>query len=60
MPSVVEIGSMVPEKNILEGFFTIYGHGGHLCHATWIIHKHVGSYFLQMLLVKFDHPRILE
>ena len=22
--------------------FTIYGHGGHLCHVTWIICKGIG------------------
>ena len=36
MPSLVEIGLPVPEK-IFKGFFTIYGHGGHLCHVTSII-----------------------
>ena len=29
LPSFVEIGPPVPEK-MFEGFFTIYGHGGHL------------------------------
>ena len=55
MPSVVEIGSVVPEKKILEDYlpYIVYGHGGHLGHATWIILKHIGSYHLQMLLVKF-------
>ena len=26
--------------------FTIYGHGGHLGHVTWIIYIHIGSPFL--------------
>ena len=26
--------------------FTIYGHGGHLGHVTWIIHIYIGSPFL--------------
>ena len=25
---------------------TIYGHGGHLGHVTWIIYIHIGSPFL--------------
>ena len=40
MPSFVEIGPPVPEKKIFEGF-TIYGHGGHLGHVTWIIYIHI-------------------
>ena len=33
MPSFTEINLLVSEK-IFEGFFTIYGHGGHLGHVT--------------------------
>ena len=33
--------------------FTIYGHGGHLGHVTWIIYIYIGSHFLQMLHIKF-------
>ena len=36
IPSFVEIGPPVPEK-ILEGFFIIYGGGGHLGHVTSIM-----------------------
>ena len=36
MPSFVEIGPPNPEKKIFEGFFTIYGRGGHLGHVTSI------------------------
>ena len=36
IPSFVEISPPVPEK-IFEGFFTIYGHGGHLGHVTSIM-----------------------
>ena len=25
--------------------FTIYGHGGHLGHVTWIIYKHIDDPF---------------
>ena len=32
----MEIGLLVPEK-IFEGFFTIYGHSGHLGHVTSIM-----------------------
>ena len=31
---LVEIGPLVPEKEMFEGFFTIYGRSGHLGHAT--------------------------
>ena len=37
IPSFMEIGLQVPEKKIFEGFFTIYGHGGHLDHVTNIV-----------------------
>ena len=33
--------------------FTIYGHGGHLGHVTWIINIHIASNFLRMLHLKF-------
>ena len=33
IPSYLKIGLPVPEK-IFEGFFTIYGRGGHLGHVT--------------------------
>ena len=36
IPSFVEIGLPVPEM-IFEGFFTIYGRGGHLGHVTSIM-----------------------
>ena len=35
MPSIVDIDPPVPKKKIFKGF-TIYGHGGHLSHVTWI------------------------
>ena len=53
MPSSIEIGPPVPEKKIFEGFFTIYGHGGHLGHVTWIIYIHIGYPFLLMFYIKF-------
>ena len=37
IPSFVEIDLPVPEKKILKGFFTLYGHGGHLDHMTSIM-----------------------
>ena len=37
MPIFVKIGPPVLEKKIFEGFFTIYGHGGHLGHVTSIM-----------------------
>ena len=33
----MEISSLLPEKKIFEGFFTIYGLGGHLGHVTGIM-----------------------
>ena len=30
----VEIGPLVGRRRFFEGFFTIYGHGGHLSHVT--------------------------
>ena len=33
----MEIGLPVAEKKIFEGFFTIYGRGGHLGHVTSIM-----------------------
>ena len=33
--------------------FTIYGHGGHLGHVTWIIYIYIGYPFLLMLHKKF-------
>ena len=36
-----------------EGFFTIYGHRGHLGHVTWIIYIHIDYPFLLMLHIKF-------
>ena len=37
IPSFVEIGPSVKEKKNFEGFFTIYGRGGHLGHVTSIM-----------------------
>ena len=40
MPSSIEIGLLVPEEKIFEGF-VIYGHGGHLGHMTSIIYNYI-------------------
>ena len=53
MPSFFEIDPPVLEKKIFEGFFTIYGHHGHLGHVTWIIYIHIDYPFLLMLHIKF-------
>ena len=45
MPCLVEIGPPVLDKifrRFLKGF-TLYGHGGHLGHVTWIIYVYIGS-----------------
>ena len=39
IPSFMKISQPVLEKKIFEGFFTIYGHGGHLGHVTRIFLK---------------------
>ena len=41
------------KKKIIEAFLTIYGHGHHLGHVTWIIYIQISSPFLQMLHMKF-------
>ena len=41
------------EEGFFKGFFTIYGHGGHLGHVTLIIYIHIGNPFLLMLHIKF-------
>ena len=33
--------------------FTIYGHGGHLCHVTWTIYINFRSPFPRRLHLKF-------
>ena len=40
------------EKKIFKGF-TIYGHGGHLCHVTWTIYTNFRSPFPRGLHLKF-------
>ena len=41
------------DKRKVVGVSTIYGHGGHLVHVTWIFYIRIGSPFLQMLHIKF-------
>ena len=52
MQSFVIIGRPVPEKNIFECFFTIYGHGGHLGHVTWTIYSDAPASLLWWKVVK--------
>ena len=52
MPSFVENSKPVPET-ILEVFFTIYGHGGHLGLVTWIIYIHIGPPAYKCFIYKF-------
>ena len=49
MPGFVEIGPLVHEKKIFEGFFTINGHGGHLGHVT----SNMSSDFISLYLKAF-------
>ena len=41
------------EKRKVVVVFTIYGHGGHLGHVTWIF-INISSPFLKKLQIKFD------
>ena len=55
IPSFIEIGPPVPaKKKKIFKVFTIYDHGGHLVHVTWIIYINFSSPFLRMLHMKFD------
>ena len=53
MPSFREIGLPVPEKKIFEKKKSIYWHGGHLGHVTWINNIHIGHPYLLMFHIKF-------
>ena len=57
MPSFVEIGPLVLEKKIFEGFLPYIGMAG-ILFMTWISYIHIGSPFLLMLHIKygFDWP----
>ena len=57
MPSFVKIGPAVLENKIFEGFFTIYGHGGHLGHVTQMPWKNFRSPYPMRLHIKFDFDR---
>ena len=57
IPSFVEIGPAVPEKKIFEGFFSIYGHGGHLGHVTWTPRTNFQSPISWRLHMKFGFNR---
>ena len=52
IPSYVEIGPPVPEK-FFKGFFTIYGHGGHLGHVTSIVSSDFHFLLLESFHTKF-------
>ena len=44
---------MVLEKKIFEGFFNIYGHGGHLGHVTSIMSLNFNFIVPKRLRTKF-------
>ena len=50
MPSFVEIGPLVLEEKIFEGFLPYMGLLGHV---TWIFHIHICYPFLLMHHIKF-------
>ena len=47
------IGQPVTVKKIFEGFFTIFGHGGHLGHVTCIISTNFRFHVPKSLQTKF-------
>ena len=51
--SFKEIGQLVPEKKIFEGFFTIYRRGGHLGHVTRMPRTNFRSPYPRRLHIKF-------
>ena len=57
IPSYVEIGPLVPEKKIFEGFFTIYGRGGHLDHVTSIMSSDFHFHIPESFHTKFGSDR---
>ena len=57
MPSFVKIGLLVLEKKIFEGFFTIYGRGGHFGHVTQMPGTKFRSPYPRRLHIKFGFDR---
>ena len=53
IPGFVEISPPVPERKIFEGFFTIYGHGGHLGNVTTIVSINFHCLVPESLYIKF-------
>ena len=51
-PNFKITGLPVLKKKIFK-YFTIYGHGGHLGHATWTIYINFRSPFPKRLHMKF-------
>ena len=51
----MESGPLVPQKEKIEGFFTIYGRGSHLGHVTNIILTHFHCLVPKSLDVKMAH-----
>ena len=47
----------VPEKRIFKGFFSIYGHGGHLGHVTSIMSSDFHFLVPESFHKKFDSDR---
>ena len=57
IPSYKEIGLPVPEKKIFEGFFTIYGRGGHLGYVTQMPRINIRSPYPRRFHIKFGFDR---
>ena len=57
IPSFMKIGQPVLEKKIFEGFFTIYGRGGHLGHVTQMPQTKYRSPYPKRLHLKFGFDR---
>ena len=53
IPGFVGIGPSVLEKKIFFLIFTIYGHGGHLGHVTWLRNRLKQIFRCALALLKF-------
>ena len=57
IPSFVEIGLLVKEKKIFEGFLPYNRRGGHLCHVIQMPRTDFRSPYPRRLFIKFGFDR---
>ena len=53
IPSFVKTGLPVQEKKIFEGFFTIYGRGGHLGHVGFVLRTKISLALAKFTWIAF-------